>query len=47
MHDSHAVAAIVGALRQVHGDDTARLMLKDGMTPEALIDALLRATKRP
>ena len=42
MHDSRAVAAIVGALRQVHGDDTARLMLQDGMTLEALIDALLR-----
>ena len=43
MHDSRAVGAIVGALRQVHGDDTARLMLQDGMTLEALIDALLRA----
>jgi hypothetical protein len=43
MHDPRAVAAIVGALRQVHGDDTARLMLQDGMTLEALIDALLRA----
>jgi hypothetical protein len=43
MHDSRAVAAIVGALRRVHGDDTARLMLQDGMTLEALIDALLRA----
>jgi hypothetical protein len=43
MHDSRAVAAIVGVLRQVHGDDTARLMLQDGMTLEALIDALLRA----
>jgi hypothetical protein len=43
MHDPRAVAAIVGALRQVHGDGTARLMLQDGMTLEALIDALLRA----
>jgi hypothetical protein len=43
MHDSRTVAAIVGALRQVHGDDTARLLLQDGMTLEALIDALLRA----
>jgi hypothetical protein len=43
MHDPRAVAAIVGALRQVHGDDTARLMPQDGMTLQALIDALLRA----
>src|SRR5512147_118901 len=43
MHDPRTVAAIVGALRQVHGDDTARLMLQDGMTLKALIDALLRA----
>lgn len=43
MHDPHAVAVIVGALRRVHGDETARLMLRDGMTLEALIDALLRA----
>jgi hypothetical protein len=43
MRDSRAVAAIVGALRKVHGDDTARLMLQDGMTLEALIDGLLRA----
>ena len=43
MHDSRAVAAIVGVLRQVHGDDTARLMLQDGITVDALIDALLRA----
>jgi hypothetical protein len=43
MHDSRAVAAIVGALRQVHGDDTARLMLQDWITLDALIDALLRA----
>ena len=43
MHDPRAVAAIVGALRQVHDDNTARLMLQDGMTLEALIDALLRA----
>ena len=43
MHDPRAVAAIVSALRQVHGDETARLMLQDGMTLEALIDALRRA----
>jgi hypothetical protein len=43
MHDPRTVAAIIGVLRQVHGDDTARLMLQDGMTLEALIDALRRA----
>ena len=43
MHDPHAVAAIVHALRHAHGDAAARLMLEDGMTLEALIDALLRA----
>jgi|SRR6516164_3443263 hypothetical protein len=43
MHDPHAVAAIVDALRRAHGDAAARLMLEDGMTLEALIDALLRA----
>ena len=43
MHDPRAIAAIVGALRQVHGDEAARVMLQDGMTLEALIEALLRA----
>jgi hypothetical protein len=43
MRDPRAVAAIVDALREVHGDETARLMLHDGMTLEALIDALRRA----
>ena len=42
MRDPSAVAAIVEALRQVHGDAAARLMLQ-GMTLEALIEALLRA----
>ena len=39
----HAVAEIVGVLRQAHGDAGARLMLDVGMTLETLIDALLRA----
>ena len=43
MRDPRAISAIVGALRQVHGDEAARLMLQDGMTLEALIDALIRA----
>jgi hypothetical protein len=46
MRDPHAVAMIVGALRRVHGDDLARLMLKDGTTLAVLIDALLRAEPR-
>jgi hypothetical protein len=30
---------VVNALRQVHGDDIARIMLKDGLSLAALIDA--------
>ena len=41
MRDPHAVSSIVGALRQVHGDDLARVMLQDGMTLAVLIDTLL------
>ncbi|MCP4617501.1 MAG: hypothetical protein GY844_13835 [Bradyrhizobium sp.] len=43
MRDPHTVAAIVEALRQVHGDDTARVMLTKGTTLAAMIDALLRS----
>ena len=43
MRDPHTVAAIVRALRQVHGDDTARAMLTSGTTLAALIDALLQS----
>ena len=43
MRDPNTVAAIVNALRQVHGDDRARLMLNDGLSLAALIDALLRS----
>jgi hypothetical protein len=43
MRDPHTVAAIVRALRHVHGDDTARAMLTDGTTLAALIDALLHS----
>jgi hypothetical protein len=46
MRDLDAVAAIVDALREVHGDGVARLMLQDGMTLAALIDTLLRARLR-
>ena len=42
MRDPNTVAAIVTALRQVHGDDLARVMLSDGLSLAALIDALLR-----
>lgn len=41
MRDPHTVAAIVHALRQVHGDDTARAMLTNGTTLAAVIDAVL------
>jgi len=41
MRDPNTVAVIVNALRQVHGDDLARVMLNDGLSLDALIDALL------
>lgn len=43
MRDPKTVAAIVGALRHVHGDETARAMLTNGTTLAAMIDALLHA----
>jgi hypothetical protein len=43
MRDPHTVATIVGALRRVHGDDTARAMLTNGTTLAVLIDALLHS----
>src|SRR5258705_8898827 len=39
----YTVAAIVRALRHVHGDDIARAMLTNGTTLAALIDALLHS----
>jgi hypothetical protein len=46
MRDPDTVARIVSALRQVHGDGVARLLLNDGLSLAALIDALLRAPLR-
>ena len=43
MRDTNTVAGIVSALRQVHGDDIARVMLNDGLSLAALIDAVLRS----
>ena len=43
MRDPNTVAAVVNALRLVHGDDLARVMLNDGLSLAALIDALLRS----
>ena len=43
MHDPNTVAAIVNALRQVHGDELGRVLLNDGLSLAALIDALLRS----
>jgi len=40
MRDPNTVAVIVNALRQVHGDDIERVMLNDGLSLDALIDAL-------
>lgn len=41
MKDPEAVAAIVSALRQVHGDNIARALLADGVSLAALMDAVL------
>jgi hypothetical protein len=46
MRDPDTVAGIVSALRQVHGDGVTRLLLNDGLSLAALIDALLRAPLR-
>ena len=43
MRDPNTLAAIVNVLRQLHGDDLARVMLNDGLSLAALIDALLRS----
>jgi hypothetical protein len=43
MRDPNTVAGIVNALRQVHDDDLARVMLDDGFSLAILIDALLRS----
>jgi alkyl sulfatase BDS1-like metallo-beta-lactamase superfamily hydrolase len=43
MRDPDTVAAIVNVLRQVHGDDLARVMLNDGVSLAVLIDTLLRS----
>ncbi|WP_375780378.1 hypothetical protein ACE103_17020 [Bradyrhizobium sp. ma5] len=41
MKDPEAVAAIVSALREAHGDEVARIFLADGVTLAALVDAVL------
>ena len=46
MRDPNTVAAIVNTLRQVHGDDLARVMLNDGISLAALLDALSRSPLR-
>ena len=43
MRDPNTVGAVVNVLRLVHGDDLARVMLNDGFSLDALIDALLCA----
>ena len=43
LNDPDTVAAIVRALRHVHGDDIARFMLTNGTTLAVLVDALLRS----
>ena len=46
MRDPETVAGIASGLRQVHGDDIARILLSDGLSLAVLIDALLRAPLR-
>jgi hypothetical protein len=46
MRDPNTVASIVNALRQVHGDDLARVMLNDGISLATLIDVLSRSPLR-
>jgi hypothetical protein len=46
MRDPRTVVTVVGVLRQIHGDDLARLMLSEGISLAALIDALLRSPLR-
>jgi hypothetical protein len=41
MRDPSIIAAIVNVLRQAYGDHIARVMLNDGLSLAALIDALL------
>ena len=41
MRDPNTVAGIINALRQVHGDDIARVMLNEGVSLAVLIDAVL------
>jgi hypothetical protein len=38
MRDPETVAGIVSALRHVHGDGVARLLLNDGLSLAALIE---------
>jgi hypothetical protein len=40
MRDPSTVSAIVGSLRQVHGDELARVMLNEGVSLAVLFDAL-------
>ena len=46
MRDPDTVARIVSALRAVHGDDIARIMLTDGLSLAVLIDALLLSSMK-
>lgn len=40
MKDPEAVAAIMSALREAHGDNVARAFLADGVSLAALVDAV-------
>jgi len=44
LNNPDTVAEIVRTLRQVHGDDIARVMLTEGTTLASVIDALLQTS---
>ena len=46
LREPNTVAAIIDALRRVHGDALARLMLIEGVTLADLIDSLLHSPIR-
>ena len=43
MRDPDTVAGVVNVLRQVHGDDIARVRVNDGLSLAVLIESLLRS----
>jgi len=44
--DAEAVAIVISALRQAHGEDIARALLTDGMSLAVLMDAVFSLSMR-